>query len=338
MNEIVRSDREIAAQINAVKRQTAQVCLAAAVEIGRLLCEAKATVPYGDWGSWLEDNVNYSQSTANNLMRLYQNYGEQEQMSFLEENSLEIFGSLSPSQALALLGMPREERADYVETHDMETTSVRDIEAEIAARKAAEEQAVKANEEKAAALTDAENARRLAKKAEEQLERERAAMQQELEEARKAVADAGQVALTATVEPDEETLRALREEYEQKLEKQKKALEKAKAAAEKAGAGMAEVIAETAAKAKAEAETALQEEMERLRQAAATAEAKLTTAGDAAVQRYKVYFESIQREYNELLRLGAEIRRTAPDTADKLERALRAVIQSMAQRVRPEEG
>lgn len=334
MNEIVRSDREIAAQINAVKRQTAQVCLAAAVEIGRLLCEAKATVPYGDWGSWLEDNVNYSQSTANNLMRLYQNYGEQEQMSFLEENSLEIFGNLSPSQALALLGMPREERADYVETHDMETTSVRDIEAEIAARKAAEEQAVKANEEKAAALTDAENARRLAKKAEEQLERERAAMQQELEEARKAVADAGQVALTATVEPDEETLRALREEYEQKLEKQKKALEKAKAAAEKAGAGMKEA----AAKAKAEAEAALQEEMERLRQAAATAEAKLTTAGDAAVQRYKVYFESIQREYNELLRLGAEIRRTAPDTADKLERALRAVIQSMAQRVRPEEG
>ena len=334
MNEIVRSDREIAAQINAVKRQTAQVCLTAAVEIGRLLCEAKATVPYGDWGGWLENNVNYSQSTANNLMRLYQNYGEQEQMSFLEENSLEIFGSLSPSQALALLGMPREERADYVETHDMETTSVRDIEAEIAARKAAEEQAVKANEEKAAALTDAENARRLAKKAEEQLERERAAMQQELEEVRKAVADAGQVALTATVEPDEETLRALREEYEQKLEKQKQALERAKAAAEKAGAGMKEI----AAKAKAEAEAALQAELERLRQAAATAEAKLTTAGDAAVQRYGVIYDNIQREFNQLMELGTEIRRTAPDTADKLERALRAVIQSMAQRVRPEEG
>ena len=333
MNEIVRSDREIAAQINAVKRQTAQVCLTAAVEIGRLLCEAKATVPYGDWGGWLEDNVNYSQSTANNLMRLYQNYGEQEQMSFLEENSLEIFGNLSPSQALALLGMPREERADYVETHDMETTSVRDIEAEIAARKAAQEQAAKANEEKAAALTDAENARRLAKKAEEQLERERAAMQQELEEARKAVADAGQVALTATVEPDEETLRALREEYEQKLEQQKQALEQAKAAAEKAAAGQEEI----AAKARQEAEAALQAELERLRQEKAAAEAKLTTAGDAAVQRYKVYFESIQREYNELLRLGAEIRRTAPDTAAKLERALRAVIQSMAQRVRPEE-
>ncbi len=334
MNEIVRSDREIAAQINAVKRQTAQVCLAAAVEIGRLLCEAKATVPYGDWGSWLENNVNYSQSTANNLMRLYQNYGEQEQMSFLEENSLEIFGSLSPSQALALLGLPREERADYVETHDMETTSVRDIEAEIAARKAAEEQAVKANEEKAAALTDAENARRLAKQAEEQLERERAAMQQELEEARKAVADAGQVAITATVEPDEETLRALREEYEQKLEQQKQALEQAKAAAEKAAAGQEEA----AAKARQEAEAALQAELERLRQEKATAEAKLTTAGDAAVQRYGVIYDNIQREFNQLMELGTEIRRNAPDTADKLERALRAVIQSMAQRVRPEEG
>lgn len=334
MNEIVRSDREIAAQINAVKRQTAQVCLTAAVEIGRLLCEAKATVPYGDWGSWLENNVHYSQSTANNLMRLYNNYGEQEQMSFLEENSLEIYGNLSPSQALALLGMPREERADYVETHDMETTSVRDIEAAIAARKAAEEQAAQANEEKAAALSDAENARRLAKKAEEQLERERAAMQRELEEAKQAAATAGQVALTATVEPDEETLRALREEYEQKLEKQKQALERAKAAAEKAGAGMEEA----AAKAKAEAEAALQEEMERLRQEKAAAEAKLTTAGNAAVQRYGVIYDNIQREFGQLMELGAEIRRNAPDTADKLERALRAVIQRMAQRVRPEEG
>ena len=147
------------------------------------------------------------------------------------------------------------------------------------------------------------------------------------------MADAGQVALTATVEPDEETLRALREEYEQKLEQQKQALEQAKAAAEKAAAGQEEI----AAKARQEAEAALQAELERLRQEKAAAEAKLTTAGDAAVQRYKVYFESIQREYNELLRLGAEIRRTAPDTADKLERALRAVIQSMAQRVRPEE-
>lgn len=334
MNEIVRSDREIAAEINAVKRQTAQVCLAAAVEIGRLLTEAKAAVPYGDWGGWLEENVNYSQSTANNLMRLYQNYGEQEQISWLEENNLEIFGSLSPSQALALLGMPKEERRDYVEQHDMETTSVRDIEAAIAARKTAEEQAEKAKEETAAARADAENARRLAKAAEEQLKRERAAMQRELEEAKQAVADAGQVAITATVEPDEEALQALREEYEEKLKQQAAELEKARAAAQTDADGREAI----AAKARQEAEARLQEQMEQLRQEKAAAEAKLTTAGDAAVQRYKVFFDNIQQEYSELLRLGDEIRKTAPDTADKLERALRAVLDSMGKRLRPQEG
>lgn len=72
--------------------------------------------------------------------------------------------------------------------------------------------------------------------------------------------------------------------------------------------------------------------------AAGAAEAKLTTAGNAAVQRYGVIYDNIQREFGQLMELGAAIRRNAPDTADKLERALRAVIQSMAQRVRPEEG
>lgn len=333
MNELARSDREIAAQINAVKRQTAQVCLAAAVEIGRLLCEAKSTVPYGDWGKWLEENVNYSQSTANNLMRLYQNYGEQEQISFLEENSLEIFGSLSPSQALALLGMPKEERVNYVESHDMETVSVRDIEEEIAARKEAEEKAETAEREKEAAVSDAENARRLAKNAQEQLEREREAMRRELEEAKKAVADAGQVAITATVEPDEEAMRALRESYEKKLEQKEKALKKAQEAAEKAAAGQEEA----AEKAKKEAEAALREDMEKLKREKSEVEAKLTTAGAATVQRYGVYFENLQRDFDKLIELGKDIRKQEPETADKLDRALHSVIERMAKRVREEE-
>ena len=127
---------DIALEINVIKRRLAQETLLAACEIGRLLHRAKDKVPHGMWGEWLEENVAYSQSTANNLMRLYREYGEREQLDFFAENRMEIFGNLSQSQAVALLSVPYEKRKEFVETHDMEKTSVRDIEAELAAAKA----------------------------------------------------------------------------------------------------------------------------------------------------------------------------------------------------------
>lgn len=156
---VMRNETVIAAEINTIKRQVARNCLSAAIEIGRLLQEAKALVPFGQWGEWLERNCAYSQSTANNLMRLCEEYGEQAQIGFFEENNLEIFGNLTPSQAVALLGLPKEERREYVESHDMDETSVRDIQEEIRARKAAEDKLAAAEQ---SASEQAENARRLA--------------------------------------------------------------------------------------------------------------------------------------------------------------------------------
>ncbi len=142
MNEIMNSGdmapaEAYAIQINTIKRETARICLAASVEIGRILVLAKEAVPHGEWGNWLEENVNYSQSTAGNLMKLYREYGEQSQIDFFEVNKMEIFGSLSPSQALALLALPSvEARQEFVETHEMEELSVRELEKEIEELKA----------------------------------------------------------------------------------------------------------------------------------------------------------------------------------------------------------
>ena len=124
---------EIALEINVIKWRRALETFLAAVEIGKLLVKAKEKVPHGMWGDWLSENVAYSQSTANNLMRLFKEYGEQEQLDCFEENRMAIFGNLSQSQAVALLGFSYEKRKEYVETHDMEKTSVRDIEADVAA-------------------------------------------------------------------------------------------------------------------------------------------------------------------------------------------------------------
>ena len=59
MNEIIRArDIEIVtAEIVTIKRQAQQVLITAAIEIGRRLTEAKAMVPHGEWGKYLEDRA-----------------------------------------------------------------------------------------------------------------------------------------------------------------------------------------------------------------------------------------------------------------------------------------
>ena len=126
-----RDEKIIAGEINAIKKQTTQICLRATIEVGRLLCEAKELVPYGSWGDWLRENVGYSQSNANNLMRIFREYGTGAQLDIFSEDRLSIFEGITPTQALALTALPEPERREFVKTHDMDTTSVRDIQAEI---------------------------------------------------------------------------------------------------------------------------------------------------------------------------------------------------------------
>lgn len=131
MADLERSAGVIAAEINVIKRQTAQSCLRAAIEIGKRLQEAKALVAHGEWQKWLAENVEYSVSTANNLMKLQTEYGEADQLSIFSTNREDIFGALSPSKALALTKLPEEERAEFVEQHDVDALSVRELNREI---------------------------------------------------------------------------------------------------------------------------------------------------------------------------------------------------------------
>lgn len=122
--EITRSADIIAQEINEIKSQTNGILTAAftyakrsCFEIGKRLEEAKAAVPFGEWGDWLEKNVSYSVSTANDLMRIYREYGN-EQISMLTGRSdAEIFEGLSQSQLVALFSLPRAMRTEFVDKH-----------------------------------------------------------------------------------------------------------------------------------------------------------------------------------------------------------------------------
>lgn len=121
MNTVARTSEQIAMEINTIKDQTKATVLHNSIEIGRRLQEAKDIIPRGQWGQWLEENVDYSERTAQNLMSIYQEYGLM--------GKEDAFTELSYTKALALLALPRGEREGFVAENDVEGMSTRKLDA-----------------------------------------------------------------------------------------------------------------------------------------------------------------------------------------------------------------
>lgn len=176
----------LAAEIRTIKDQTGRMVLNASIEVGRRLTEAKAKLPHGSWGEYLKNEVDYSPSQAQNLMRVFREYGSDQQSLFGGEAKSQTFGRLTFSQALSLLVIPDEdEREKFVLENDVEHMSVRELNEALKARDEAEEKAAAAEEtarglqQEAQRLRDALNeANTSAQAAEESLE----AAQKELAE------------------------------------------------------------------------------------------------------------------------------------------------------------
>lgn len=156
MSEQIQSVRTldvIEMEIRVIQEQGQRVLLSMAIETGRRLEEAKAMVGHGQWGDWLK-KMGYSQSNANNLMRVFQEYGASQQSLFGGEANSQALGNLSLTKAIRLLALPdQEEREKFVEEHDVENMSTRELE--------------KVLRERADALAEAEAARAEAEAAEE---------------------------------------------------------------------------------------------------------------------------------------------------------------------------
>ena len=119
--EIINAERSLAQVTQGIRVLTAQT-VANMCQIGKLLTEAKAMVGHGGWGDYLEKEVSYSQSNANNFMRLYREYGE------FGPNSQTI-ANLGTTKALALLSLPAEDREKFAADH--EGDSVREFKSQI---------------------------------------------------------------------------------------------------------------------------------------------------------------------------------------------------------------
>lgn len=146
-------------EIQTLQRQAIEVNLMYAIEIGRRLTEAKAMLPHGQGGDYLKTQVSYSQSTANNLMRIFREYGDNQQSLFGAAKS-QTFANLPYSKALRLLAIPdEEEREQFAADHDLDAMSVRELEKAIKARDEAEEKAIAAEDEARALRRETERLR-----------------------------------------------------------------------------------------------------------------------------------------------------------------------------------
>jgi hypothetical protein len=96
-------------------------------------------IPHGQWGRWLEEKVEFSQWTANKLMRAAEEF-----------SNCGALNNLPPTKIFALLDVPAEDREQFVqqphelptgETKTVDDMTTRELQEAIKARKEAEKKA-----------------------------------------------------------------------------------------------------------------------------------------------------------------------------------------------------
>lgn len=318
-NKPSREISVITEEIRDICKQAQTMALLYAVEIGRRLEEAKVALPYGKWGEWLKNEVEFSQSAANNFMRLFREYGSSQISIFGASIDSQTFANLPYSKALQLLAIPKDEREAFAEEVDAESLSVKELKVAIAERDAAKKavEEAKAREEQIAErLAQAEKATEEAKKQIKETEDLKAKfkkLESELKDT-KAKTDILKEKLKAAENDPKipkEKIDQIRKELEESIKKDeentvKQELERAK---EKIEAAEAKEIA---------ARLSEKQALERLEEA----QKKLKTASPE-ITAFKVLFDSLQSTASKLKEMLDKIHQEDPATADKLRNALK---------------
>lgn len=308
-----------------------------AIEIGRRLVEARDQAEHGEWMKFLKEQTPFSHDKANNMIKVFEAYGDQQSSLFgAELTNSDTYQNLTYSKALALLALPTGEREDFVESHDVEDMSVRELQKAIRerdeAKKAAEysekklDELSRAFDESQTALED-EKARTLElnTRIKDLESRPIEVAVQVDEEAVKKAADEARAAADAEWSAK---VKEAEDELAKAEEKAKKAAEKAKTAGEDATKKNAAEL-EAAKKAEADAKA----EADRLRAELETAkreQAKASIAGDADLAAFQLLFEQVQTDVNKMRGLLLKVRgREDSDLGEKLAKALLALADAV---------
>lgn len=309
---------EVTAEIKTLNRQAGKIMLSYAIEIGKRLAEAKELVGHGGWGDYLEHEVSISASSANNFMRVAEEYGG-DQVSLFDADR-QAFEDLSYTKAVALLSLPEGERAEFARENNVKEMSTRELQAAIKERDEARKAEAEAKAEQKTAEAAKETMEKQMTMAKEQVE----SLRRELDELK---AKPVEVAVEKTV--DKEALAKARKEAEAEAEKKQQkvslALKKAEEDMAKLRERMKGVEAERDAAKSAQADA--KAEVEKLKK-------ELQVSGNKTVATFGVYFDEVQSSFGKLEDCLEELKKAGDmENHAKLSKAAAALVENFRERV-----
>jgi len=339
---ITRTPEAVAAEICALKSQTQTIILHASVEIGRRLTEVKAMLTHGLWGNWLSVYVDYSQSTANKLMKLYEEYKD-------KVNS-ETFTNLTYSKAIALLGVPADEREQFAEENDVKNMSTRELKKAIKEKEELEKQleaaqtmyANKSEEarkifeakqqlESDARVTDQvlREKKELVENLQKSLAEERKSSKEKAEKLAEAIAETKKQLTEAQSAGNEALVGSLQESLEKTDNELLKSLEKI--------ADLEKQLLEKPIEATVATVENVPEEVERelaeLRGKVTELEAKPDQQISEGILKFKLHFEQLTKCFNDILADIEEIGQTDAEAQAKRIKVVGTLLDKMSERL-----
>ena len=289
------------------------------IEIGRRLCEAKEMLPQGEFDAWVKENTGYGRSTAYNFMKLYAEYGDQQGSLFGASLTVQTFGRLTYTKALALLEIPSGERESFVESNNVESMSTRELQDAIRERDAAQREISKLSAQLDKAQKSEEKARAEASHAEEsrrKMAEDMSHANNQLQLAKAELQELRNRPVDVAVQRDEAAIEEARQEVRAEMTKELDA-------------------------ANARTET-LRQRLDETKQALAEAErkAKESAIGNTqAISDFKSYYDQTQELVNKMNGILLKLVQKDPETAGKLGKALLALSDAIKKEAaRPKEA
>lgn len=294
----------IASEILYIESQVAKTALDGAIQIGNKLKEAKGKVDHGQWEDWCNENLNYSKSKAEKMMKIATEYGD-ENSPYAKTYTCT---DLSISKALRLLQVPENDVESFAEKNDIQDMTVKELEDKIKVLKQEKEyQSI-------------------------EMEKEILGLQEQMEQKNdEAERLSGELAAlkSQTADPDEIT------KLEEKLQKTKirenELKEKLKAEKEARDQEIQKALEKEGDKLKAEAETAAAKQIESTRreneemtQRVKELEAKIDNVSNESLMLFKLKVDQLQKIYQECREAATE----TPDP-DKTKAALVQIIEAL---------
>ncbi|BBI32020.1 DUF3102 domain-containing protein [Cohnella abietis] len=311
----------IAVEINSIRDQVQKMALVGSIEIGQRLTEAKALVAHGEWGEWLEHSVSYSQRTANNLMKIAEEYGSNQNVLFGENPNSQALANLTYTQAVALLGVPADEREDFVKEHDVENLTTREL-----------EQAVKDKKELERLLKESKDKEKIALDAHQKLSQRQKELESKSKELSETVDRLNSELETAQASGDEEEIEKAQAELKKLKEAEKAAMLKIKELETELKKKPIDVPAVTEKIIEVTPDS-VTKELADLKEQLTMSESKLARSNNKAMVKYALLFESLDKGFNDLIGVLGEIKSSAPEAYEKYKTATLTLVNKYIENV-----